>query len=296
MKIKMLLFASVLLAAFANLNALDSDPSAPAKDSELSAAVDAMMQDLMRRAETLDAEKTLDVLSRDKGALFFLDSKPYSREELVHYLGSIYRNLKSMKTKMDNICVKKLGPDAAVWIAVGKSKSQDKSRKNYEEYLTETWIWQKKDGKWEVVHSHESVAILPDAEKKEKVERALNEFAVQLQNSPPKPEETHNVIEDFLAKNPEILGSAYATNPDTGRKSSDYSFRMGGKFERKNTPSTYDYTEAEWFERSARTGKPHWSEPYYDIDGASTFMITCSVPVYGKDKVLLGVVTADISF
>ncbi len=263
-------------------------------NSEAAAAVGKLMDDLTATALTLDAGKTLSPLATDKDAVFFFDSKPYTRGELADYMGKIYGSLKTMSMKWDRKYVKALGPDAAVWIAVGKGKSVAKTGENYEEYLTETWIWQKIEGKWQVVHSHESVVSLPNAEKRQKIEKALSQFAVELQNEPPAAEDIYGAIEKFLSRNPEILGSAYSMNPELGKKASSYLFRNADKFERRSTPTSYDYAAADWYAKSVKSGKAEWSEPYYDIDGARIFMITCSIPVYGKDRKLLGVITADI--
>ncbi len=263
-------------------------------NSKIAATITKLMDELSRTAETLDAEKTLAPLSKDKDAVFFLDSKPYTRSELVHYLGKIYGSLRSMSIKMDSNSVKVLGPDAAVWIACGKGKSVSKSGESFEEYLTETWIWQKIDGKWQVTHYNETVVSLPNAEKKGKVEKALAQYSMELKDNPPTAETIYGSIESFLSKNPEILGSSFSMNPEEGSRASFYSFRGAAGFERKGTPTSYDYTAADWYQKSVKTGKAEWSEPYYDIDGAGTFMLTCSIPVYSKDKKLLGVITADL--
>jgi len=261
---------------------------------EVAATVGKLMDELTATAQTLDAEKTLVPLSKDKDAVFFFDSKPYTRSELAHYMGKIYGSLKTMSMKWDRKYVKALGSDAAVWIAIGKGNSVSKTGESYEEFLTETWIWQRIDGKWQVVHSHESVVSLPNAEKKDKIEKALTQFTMELQNDPPTAENVYGSIEKFLSKNPDILGSAYSMNPELGKKASFYLFRNGAKFEQRPTPTSYDYASADWYVKSVKSGKSEWSEPYYDIDGASIFMVTCSIPVYGKDKKLLGVITADL--
>ncbi|HCE44268.1 MAG TPA: hypothetical protein DET40_12030 [Lentisphaeria bacterium] len=262
---------------------------------EVVAAVTRLMDELTVTAQTtLDAEKTLAPLSKDKDAVFFFDSKPYTRGELTHFIGKIYGSLKIMSMKWDRKYVKVLGPDAGVWIAIGKGKSIAKTGESYEELLAETWIWQRIDGRWQVVHSHESVISLPNAEKRDKVEKALTQFTLELQNDTPTAENVYGSLEKFLARNPDILGSAYSMNPELGKKASFYLFRNGAKFEQRPTPTSYDYAAADWYAKSVKSGKAEWSEPYYDIDGAGIFMVTCSFPVYGKDKKLIGVITADL--
>lgn len=294
---KRILFAvliSISIMSMNSSNAGDTD-SAKQGDAKIAATINKLMEELSRTAETLDAEKTLAPLTQDKDAVFFFDSKPYTRNELTHLLRGIYGDLKSMSIKMDKTSVKVLGDNAAVWIACGKGKSVSKSGQSYEEYLTETWIWQKIEGKWQVVHYHESAATLPNAGKKAEVEKLLGPFAVDLQENPITPETVYKNIENFLVKNPGITGSAFAISPDSGKKDSYYVYRKSeGGFARKSTPTSYDYASAEWFAKSAKSGKPEWSEPYYDIDGAGIFMVTCSMPVYDKQKKLIGVVTADL--
>ncbi len=284
------------LTSCISVSVTESVETSAVDNPEVAAAVAKLMDELTRTAQTLDAEKTLAPLSKDKDAVFIFDSKPYTRSELAHCMGKIYGSLKTMSMKWDMECVKVLGPDSAAWIACGKGKSVSKSGESYEEYLTETWIWQRIDGKWQVVHSHESVVSLPNAEKRAKIENALTQFTLELQKDTPTAENIYGTIENFLSKNAEILGSAYSMNPELGKKASFYSFRKipGPGFERRSTPTTYDYAVAEWYLKSVKAGKAEWSEPYYDIDGAGVFMVTCSIPVYDKDKKLLGVITADL--
>lgn len=264
------------------------------ENSEVAAAVRKCMDGLTGKAQALDAGKVLAPLSTDKDAVFFFDSKPYTRSELIHCIGKIYGSLKSTSMKWDRQYVKVLGPDAAVWIACGKCKSVTKSGESSEELLTETWVWQRVADKWQVIHSHESVASLPDARKKAGVEKALTKYIMELKKESMTAESFYGSMETFLSKNPDILGSAYATNPELGKKASFYLYRNGAKFERRPTPTSYDYAAAEWYTKSVKSGKGEWSEPYYDIDGADTYMVTYTIPVYGKNKQLLGVITADL--
>lgn len=284
----------IVLATPCGLRA--ADPGSVRQDQvEIAATINQLMEKITRVAiETLDAEKTLAPLSKDKESVFFFDAKPYTRSELLHCVGRMYGLLKTMSIKMDRVQVKVLGPDAAVWIACGKGKSVSKSGESYEEFLTETWIWQRIEGQWQVTHYHESVASLPNAAKREAIEKVLKRFAAKLQKAPPMAQNIYGTLEDFLSKNPTLVGSAFALNPARGHQASYYAYRDNHGFSRRNTPTSYDYAQADWYVKSVQTGKAEWSEPYYDIDGASIYMVTCSIPVYSKDKELLGVITADL--
>jgi len=292
-----MLFAAVLFISILCLNSSNAaDPDSGKQDNaEIAATINKLMDQLTQTAGTLDAEKTLAPLTQDKDAVFFCDSKPYTRKELTHFLRGMYGKLKSMSIKMDKPHVKVLGSNAAVWIACGKGTSVSKTGQLFEEYLTETWIWQKIEGQWQVVHYHESVASLPNAEKRMAIEKSLQPFAADLQENPPTPENIYKQIENYLLKNPDVAGTAFATSPESGKKASFYVFRKReGGFEKRGTPASYDYATAEWYAKSAKSGKTEWSEPYYDIDGADFFMVTCSMPVYNKQRQLIGVITADL--
>lgn len=148
------------LGALAAVRGADrSQPLTTAEKERITASVCEQMNTLMRTAETFDAAKALTVLSDDADAVFFFDSKPYSKQKLIEALTTIYATLSSMKTDMGKPRVTVLGPDAAVWTATGTVRSVGKTGEIYVEALTETWIWQRQNGAWRVVHSHESVAV-----------------------------------------------------------------------------------------------------------------------------------------
>ena len=124
---------------------------AGAEDETVSTIIK-LMDQVSRTAETLDAEKALSaVLTDDKGAVFTLNAKSYTKPEIIAKLGKIYSSLKSMNITMNKPVVKLLAPDTAMWTATGKGSSIMKSGQKYEEILTETWIWQKINGKWQVI-------------------------------------------------------------------------------------------------------------------------------------------------
>ncbi len=294
-KVWYVVFSLLIVSAFIDRLIAADSAVRQQNDTEISNTIRRLMEELNRTAnETLDAEKTLASLTKDKDAVFFFDSKPYRREELIDCLRKLYGSLSTISMKMSQIRVKVLGPDAAVWIACGKGQAVGKSGESSEEFLTETWIWQRIEGRWQVVHYHESVTRLPNAMKRAKIEKALTQFTAKLQKAQLTAEGISAAIEKFLSGNPEIVGSAYATNPVRGPKAAYYVYRDQAGFARRGTPTNYDYSEADWYAKSAKTGKAEWSEPYYDMDGARIYMMTCSVPVYSRGKELLGVITADL--
>lgn len=54
------------------------------------------------------------------------------------------------------------------------------------------------------------------------------------------------------------------------------------------------YRERDWYTVPKSTGKPMWSEPYFEPGADNTLMITYSVPIFREGK-FSGVITADLS-
>ncbi len=60
-------------------------------------------------------------------------------------------------------------------------------------------------------------------------------------------------------------------------------------------PADYNPVERPWYQGVLKTGKPYWTEPYTSVDGDDTkTVISVGVPVYDKQKTLIGVLTVDI--
>jgi len=115
-------------------------------------------------------------------------------------------------------------------------------------------------------------------------------------------EELEEFLEVIVGGNKEIFGSCMAFEPYVFNKDSlyyaPYAYRgehaMNFKFlEHQGN----DYFEQEWYSVPARSGKAHWSEPYYDEGGGEILMCTYSVPVYSTrdQEKFIGVVTIDLS-
>ncbi len=110
------------------------------------------------------------------------------------------------------------------------------------------------------------------------------------------------MLANYLWKNPEIFGAAFAFVPvvKDGQeiKSAPYIHRSGDQLIQKDLSNRYDYTapEQKWYARPVKNGKPAWSEPYFDKGGGEAWMTTYSIPVFtgGKERRLVGVITSDV--
>ncbi len=266
--------------------------SAAAQDeAAVRSAVSGMMDAVMRSAEKMDVEQIFAPLSHDQKAVFFFGFQPFTRDALIPFFRQAYGQAKSQSIRLTHTDVKVLGPDAALWLGWGTGRIDWKDGRVTEQALAETWLWQRVDGQWKVIHSHESAATLPSPQEKKQVEAALGRFAAQLKGRPLSKGQAFGKLKDFLKKNPKIAGSAFAFAPVGGVKAAPYVFRSGDDLRQKDLSSA-DYTAADWYAQAAAGGA--WTQPYFDAEGAEIFMVTHSLLVYAADgKTLMGVATAD---
>lgn len=107
-----------------------------------------------------------------------------------------------------------------------------------------------------------------------------------------------NLLQGFLNTRRDAYGSAAAFEPNAfdGRELvGPYYYRSSDKliYIDLSRPS-YDYPKWNWYKNPIQTGKPQWSEPYMDVGGGNTAMVTYSLPFYKNSKPW-GVATVDIA-
>lgn len=59
--------------------------------------------------------------------------------------------------------------------------------------------------------------------------------------------------------------------------------------------SSYNYTMMPWYADAVQSGKPIWSEPYFDKGGGNRLMVTYSYPLKNASNQVIAVMTADVS-
>ena len=113
------------------------------------------------------------------------------------------------------------------------------------------------------------------------------------------PEYMYRVTRELVENNEYIVGSTVAFRPgffkSKGRLYSPYSCRPvgGGKVDCFTLP--YEYPEYDWYKVASETGKPRWSEPYYDEGGGGIDMSTFSMPICDARTNFCAIFTADLS-
>jgi sigma-B regulation protein RsbU (phosphoserine phosphatase) len=110
------------------------------------------------------------------------------------------------------------------------------------------------------------------------------------------------MLQDMLRVSPSVYGAGVAFEPNAfaagTRAFAPFFFRREGKVGYTDLGlGTYDYASQDWYQIPRETGRPSWSDPYYDEGGGEALMCSYSVPVFretdGQDR-LVGIVSADV--
>lgn len=125
---------------------------------------------------------------------------------------------------------------------------------------------------------------------------SAGKFAATLKKND---EMLYRITQQMVAQQPSICGSAIAFA--RGRHGSDHWFAPYSYEDADGNIKSiqlgneeYDYYDMEWFSVPFETGKPHWSNPYYDEGGGNRQMTTYSYPLKDNDGQVFAVVTADV--
>ncbi|MFO0873962.1 MAG: HAMP domain-containing protein [Phycisphaerales bacterium] len=108
------------------------------------------------------------------------------------------------------------------------------------------------------------------------------------------------VLASALREEPIIYGACVAFEPyafDPQRRLvAPYVFRRDGEVRTMDVGAeAYDYTEEkwDWYRAPRETGRPAWTEPYFDLGAGDTLMCTYGVPIV-RDGTTIGVATVDV--
>lgn len=135
------------------------------------------------------------------------------------------------------------------------------------------------------------------------VEKVTNSIAFSLEDGSLTEKRIQELGARILMNNREIFGTAIAFEPHAFDPKklyyAPYNFRSQNKISFTNLGgSNYQYFYMDWYQLAKELDTSIWTEPYYDTGGGHQLITTYSVPFYrkdGKEKVLAGVVTADLS-
>ncbi|MEI6575995.1 MAG: DUF4440 domain-containing protein [Bacteroidota bacterium] len=299
MKKRVLNLVLVLLITTLSISSCkQSPPFGDAGKQAVRDTINLLMKKVTAYAETANVDSTFTMFSDDSNAMFMSQGSTYNKAELLARYKVIYQDIKSQKIDVLKQEVMVFSPESAAWIAYAKGDYVTKSGQTVEQYLAETWIWQRHGKTWKIVSNQESWLALPGETEKTNVTKALADLAKLIVEKSPKPDDMPALLKEFLKKNTFIYGSTLAFIPTevNGKKlyAAPYIYRAGNEFKEVRLPDAYDYTGEEWYKGPVQTKAPYWCKPYFDAGGGNVVMITYSIPVYDKGNKMLGVLTSDL--
>jgi phosphoserine phosphatase RsbU/P len=107
--------------------------------------------------------------------------------------------------------------------------------------------------------------------------------------------ELDRLLRAVVSANPHIYGATAAFETE---KCAPYFYRKKGGLEFTDLATEqYNYPSRDWYRIAKESGRPTWSEPYFDTGGGETWMVTYSVPFFRERngrREFAGVVTSDV--
>jgi len=288
-----------LLAAAGFFSGCHVGPNQMEKEKQATAdTINRLMSKMTFFADHLNADSLLYYLSDDTAAMFVTAGMGYPKKTFGLVVKNLYRELKEQNMQVIHADVVVSNPGSGIWTGALKSKYITMDDKTGEEFLCETWVWQRGASGWKVVHFHESILNLPGPEERSLVENALGILAKEISGKKVSPGDMPVILTSFLKKYPRVYGATLAFAPimADGKEhvAAPYIYRYGNGFKQVDLPESYDYTKSEWYREPVTRKSPWWSNPYYDDGGGGTVMVTYSIPIYTNEGNLAGVLTSDL--
>ena len=134
-----------------------------------------------------------------------------------------------------------------------------------------------------------------------KVEVTVDNMAWVVNEGLDEPDWMFDITQRMVKNNPSFMGSgvAFVPNyyPNKDKYFEPYAVRRGqDSIQSMQLGSDgVDHTQDDYFHVPVTQEKAHWSEPYFDNDGAKAIITTYGVPVRDSKSRVIGVVYADIA-
>lgn len=133
------------------------------------------------------------------------------------------------------------------------------------------------------------------------VETAVRNHVEDVSRQIQHPDSMYSVAASLVKQNPVITGSSisFIENfyPSEGKWFEAFAVQneKGGVDTMQLGGEAHDYFKNEFFTLPLSTGKPVWTNPYLDSDGAKMMLTTYSQPIFNEEGKFIAVLDADIS-
>ena len=114
------------------------------------------------------------------------------------------------------------------------------------------------------------------------------------------PDSVSKAIERMIVLSRSVYGGAVCFTPDyyptKGRLFEPYALKRGDSIEINQIAGpSHDYTTRPPYKQAIATGDAVWSEPYEDLEGAQTAVLSYAMPLLDKSNKIAGVAAIDVS-
>ena len=120
------------------------------------AEVMARTNEIRAAAEAADAEGLFRYHSDATDAAHIIDGKRYVRSQLVTNYKNLYAGVASQEINLGDPLIKVLSPDLVLVVSEGVFTSTSKSGSTISGGVAWTYLWQKHNDTWTLLHAHQS--------------------------------------------------------------------------------------------------------------------------------------------
>lgn len=141
-----------LLMALTLLIAACERPVKREESSALNQEINSYMVQILSEAEELKIDALQNALDDAPLNRFYENGKAYRRNLYLQTLKARYQDLESQKIEVFEPRSIVMGRKSVVWTAQISTQSTDKEGNTHDVSSAETWVWQKIDNYWRVLH------------------------------------------------------------------------------------------------------------------------------------------------
>lgn len=138
------------------------NPPSTLTESQKGAIADTLRgitREMAAGANALDVDRSLNYLTNDADLTFMSDAKLFPpKDSLTQLYHQVYSTFRSMEFIWDSSRVAVLDRDAGVVSSTGHFTVTDKSGKKSNTIVATTYVFQRRNGSWKLIHGHASHA------------------------------------------------------------------------------------------------------------------------------------------
>ncbi len=127
-----------------------------AQKDELIKEIEAKMDELIKSAEELNTEALWKYLADGADKNFYMAGMALNKEELISMTQAEYEGFASQRMKIESRTTRMINPDAVLALTLVSATAVDSLGDENMLNITDSFLWEKINGNWQVSHLHES--------------------------------------------------------------------------------------------------------------------------------------------